>query len=253
MAGVDEILREAQSAVHSIGHGENRENRAHAARARSLARKIIRREPVSVEAGQARNILDRLDGKDQKSHFSGLRAGVSKSRNDAPLAHRISTHSLGSDDNDQPQSLLMGAQHALHESTYGESFDRGENTRRSGSLAKRIISEHPGSDEAEKARALLQEQSGDSQFTSSHKQTERTDSEGPGLWRGFIELNKNMQVVIAFCLFAFVAFLGFVPVLIGVLVVSLSGSLGKHYPLGTGHALKALVRKTEVWLANNKA
>ncbi len=61
MADAGELIRDAQYAFHNITHGESRGNRKNTSRAKTLARKIIRKFPSSIEAGQAQQILDRLD------------------------------------------------------------------------------------------------------------------------------------------------------------------------------------------------
>jgi hypothetical protein len=61
MADAGELIRDAQYAFHNITHGESRGNRKNTSRAKTLARKIIRKFPNSVEAGQAQQILDRLE------------------------------------------------------------------------------------------------------------------------------------------------------------------------------------------------
>jgi hypothetical protein len=61
MADAGELLREAQYAFHNVSHGNSPDNRRNTAHAKSLARKIIRKFPTSMEAGQAQQILERLD------------------------------------------------------------------------------------------------------------------------------------------------------------------------------------------------
>ena len=60
MATAEKLLHEAQYAYQSISFGESRDNRRNTSRATSLAKKIIRKYPVSMEAGEARAILRRL-------------------------------------------------------------------------------------------------------------------------------------------------------------------------------------------------
>ena len=69
MADADELLRDAQYAFQSISYGDTRDNRKFTARAKSFAKKIIRKFPESVEASQARAILDRLEGKIDEPKF----------------------------------------------------------------------------------------------------------------------------------------------------------------------------------------
>lgn len=60
MASAEKLLHEAQYAFQSISFGESRENTRNAARAKSLCRKIIRKYPTTMEAGEAHAILRRL-------------------------------------------------------------------------------------------------------------------------------------------------------------------------------------------------
>ena len=60
MATAEQLLNEAQYAFANISFGESFANTRHAARAKSLCRKIIRKFPATMEAGEARAILKRL-------------------------------------------------------------------------------------------------------------------------------------------------------------------------------------------------
>jgi hypothetical protein len=60
MASAEHLLHEAQYAFASISFGETPANRRHAARAKSLCKKIIRKYPTSMQASEARAILRRL-------------------------------------------------------------------------------------------------------------------------------------------------------------------------------------------------
>lgn len=60
MATAEQLLNEAQYAFANITFGESLANARHAARAKSLSRKIIRRFPTTMEASEARAILRRL-------------------------------------------------------------------------------------------------------------------------------------------------------------------------------------------------
>jgi hypothetical protein len=60
MATAEQMLNEAQYAFANITFGESFSNARHAARAKSLARKIIRKFPATMEASEARAILRRL-------------------------------------------------------------------------------------------------------------------------------------------------------------------------------------------------
>ena len=60
MATAEQMLNEAQYAFANITFGESLANARHAARAKSLARKIIRKFPATMEASEAHAILRRL-------------------------------------------------------------------------------------------------------------------------------------------------------------------------------------------------
>ena len=86
MATADELLREAQYAFHSISFCNTRENRRNKARAKSLSQKIIRKFPDSIEARQARSILDKLQGTAHTPRFEHNHASDSERRlNESPL------------------------------------------------------------------------------------------------------------------------------------------------------------------------
>ena len=80
MANADELLRDAQYAFQSISFGDTRENRRNSARAKSLAQKIIRKFPDSIEARQARSILDKLQGRTHSPRFEHDHSSVSQGR-----------------------------------------------------------------------------------------------------------------------------------------------------------------------------
>jgi hypothetical protein len=257
VAGADELLHDAQYAVHGIGHGDNRENRAQSARAQSIARKILRKYPGSIEAGQAQGILDRLQGKEQRPQFTSLRPGVGGSQRSTShpklSVGNVRDEADVSGNENLPQKLLMEAQHALHGSTYGESYDRSKNQQRSKRLAQRVISEHPGSDEAAAARKLLNKPPSDESVSSSVERRNSAESEGPGLLKGFAQLNQNKQAAAVIGSMMLMAVVGVLPVVFGLIVIAMAGPFGKHYPLGTGYLLNGILKKTESWLASNKA
>ena len=60
MATAEHLLNEAQYAFANISFGESRSNKRHAARAKALCKKIIRRFPGTTQAAEARAILRRL-------------------------------------------------------------------------------------------------------------------------------------------------------------------------------------------------
>jgi len=59
VASADELIREAQYAFGNIGHGSTDE-RKYRARAQKYASRVVRKYPTSIEASQARTILDQL-------------------------------------------------------------------------------------------------------------------------------------------------------------------------------------------------
>lgn len=59
MTDADELLREAQYALQNVSHGAS-DSKKHAAKAKSLARQIIRKYPNSPEVASAQSILMRL-------------------------------------------------------------------------------------------------------------------------------------------------------------------------------------------------
>ena len=89
MASADELIREAQYAFRNIGHGSTDEKK-YRARAKKYARNIIRKYPVSIEASQARSILDQLNVK------IDTRAPVGVSPQQDAAADFENSHSLGS-------------------------------------------------------------------------------------------------------------------------------------------------------------
>ncbi len=60
MASAEKLLHKAQYAFQCISFGESRENARNRSRAASLSRKIIRKYPDSMEAGEALALLRRL-------------------------------------------------------------------------------------------------------------------------------------------------------------------------------------------------
>ena len=59
MANAEDLIREAEYAFRNIGPGAT-DNRKYTARAKRIATRIVRNYPASIEAAQARQILDRL-------------------------------------------------------------------------------------------------------------------------------------------------------------------------------------------------
>jgi len=60
VASADELIREAQYAFRNISHGSTKKKK-YSARAEKYARRVIRKYPASIEASQARAILDQLN------------------------------------------------------------------------------------------------------------------------------------------------------------------------------------------------
>lgn len=69
MASAERLLNEAHYAFANISYGESLSNKRHAARAKALCRKILRRYPSSMEASEARAILRRMG---EESYVSTL-------------------------------------------------------------------------------------------------------------------------------------------------------------------------------------
>ena len=68
MADADHLLREAQYALQNVSHGST-DSKKHAAKAKSLARRIIRKYPDSQEVSSARSILEQLGERVQAPEF----------------------------------------------------------------------------------------------------------------------------------------------------------------------------------------
>ena len=70
MASAEKLLHEAQYAFQCITFGESRENSRNRSRAISLSKKIIRKFPASMEAGEAHALLRRLGEEAYTSNLS---------------------------------------------------------------------------------------------------------------------------------------------------------------------------------------
>jgi len=70
MASAEKLLHEAQYAFQCISFGESRENSRNRARATSLCKKIMRKYPGSMEAGEALALLRRLGEEAYTSNIS---------------------------------------------------------------------------------------------------------------------------------------------------------------------------------------
>ena len=109
MASAEQLLNEAQYAFANISFGESLANARHAARAKSMCRKIIARFPLTTEAQEARAILKRL----------GEEAYASK----MPILHRHvpqSQHHEARKPLSAPRTTRMGQQ---QQAEPGQSLD----------------------------------------------------------------------------------------------------------------------------------
>ena len=78
MASAEKLLHEAQYAFQCISFGESRENTRNRSRAISLSKKIIRKYPASMEAGEAHALLRRLGEEAYSSNISTRHRHVSQ-------------------------------------------------------------------------------------------------------------------------------------------------------------------------------
>lgn len=92
MASAERLLNEAHYAFASITYGESLANTRHAARAKSLCQKILRRYPESMEAREALAILRRLGEEsyvstlpDQHRHMTRASHHLGKEQGVAPV------------------------------------------------------------------------------------------------------------------------------------------------------------------------
>ena len=87
MASAEKLLHEAQYAFQCISFGESRENARNRSRAISLSKKIIRKYPASMEAGEARALLRRLGEEAYSSNLSKRHRHISQAEHHrTPLA-----------------------------------------------------------------------------------------------------------------------------------------------------------------------
>ena len=249
MAGADELLRDAQYAVQCISHGDTRENRAYSARAKSLAKKIISRYPASMEASQARAILDRLNGKSRTHQFTKLRHGVGQQRD--TIVRTLARQSVP--ETDLPQKLLRDAQHALHKDTYGSSYDSEENPARANSLARQIVEDYPDSNEADAARSMLNEAKQSERSSRFEKRNDESAPEWQQILTGFQQLDQTKQTYVAAVVFILAMIVGFLPIVIGVVIFYLAGPLRRVYPPGSTFVHDGVLKQLDNWLAKNKA
>ena len=84
MATAEQLLNEAQYAFANISFGESLANTRHAARAKSLSRKIIRKFPTTMEAQEAHAILRRLGEEAYTSELPIVHRHVTRSRRRQP-------------------------------------------------------------------------------------------------------------------------------------------------------------------------
>lgn len=259
MAAADELLRDAQYEVQCISHGDTRENRAHSARAKSLAKKIVRKYPATIEATQARGILDRLNGKTRTHRFTKLRHGVGEQR-DTIVRTMARSPAPGFEaavgqitEIGSPQKLLREAQHALHKDTYGSSYDSQENPARAKSLARQIVEEYPDSDEADAARLILHAAKPRERTSGFEKGDGESAPEWHKILTGLKQLDQTKQTYMAVAVFILATIVGFVPVVIGLLIFYLAGPLRRVYPPGSTFVHDGALKQLDNWLAKNKA
>ena len=108
MASAEKLLHEAQYAFQCISFGESRENSRNRSRATSLSRKIIRKYPGSMEAGEALALLRRL--------------GEEAYRSDMPTRHR---HITEAEHHGSPLARPAAADFALR-TPVPQSVDTGD-------------------------------------------------------------------------------------------------------------------------------
>ena len=104
MASAEQLLNEAHYAFASISFGQSLSNKRHAARAKSLCRKIMRRFPGSMEASEAQAILRRLGEESYVSTLPDRHRHMTQAEhhigNEVRAAPRSFTESTGSPDFD---------------------------------------------------------------------------------------------------------------------------------------------------------
>jgi len=84
MATAEKLLHEAQYAFQSISFGKSRDNTRNRARAKSLCKKIIRKYPATMEAGEAHAILRRLGEEAYTSNLSKGHRHAKQARHHKP-------------------------------------------------------------------------------------------------------------------------------------------------------------------------
>jgi hypothetical protein len=264
MAGADELLRDAQYAVQCISHGDTRENRAHTSEAKSLARKIIRKYPVSIEATQARAILDRLNGTARPHKFTKLRDGVVQGQQ-RDTGYRTLAKPSGSatqfsgtllTEAGSPQQLLLEAKHALH--SISDSSSAGERDfARVTQLAARVVKEYADSDEAQVARQLLNKVQRSERLSEPVETDRKRSAEATPDWQqilvGFRDLDQNRQVYVGGAIFVLAMVVGIVPIVLVALIIYFAGPIGKLYPPGFRYIHDAILKHLNIWLEKNKA
>ena len=83
MASAEKLLHEAQYAFQCITFGESRDNTRNRSRAISLSKKIIRKYPGSMEAGEALALLRRLGEEAYTSNISKRHRHISQTEHHA--------------------------------------------------------------------------------------------------------------------------------------------------------------------------
>lgn len=222
MASADELLRDAQYAVHSITYDDSRENRSHIARARSLARKIISKYPTSIEAAQARSMLDRLDGKAQQPTFSKLRPGVGEAQ--------------------RSPNRPVSAVEVFH-----------QNHKVAPVLAKGIAD--PVTAHQNDAQFTTKPRVSDALSEYSRAGARKSDGakpDGQKLLSGFLALSRNKQTFVVMGIAFITVVVGFFPAVLALLVIFLAGPLEKSYPSGLLTIINWLIKSLDNWLEANR-
>ncbi|MDH3621641.1 MAG: hypothetical protein OER91_12160 [Gammaproteobacteria bacterium] len=84
MASAEKLLHEAQYAFQCISFGQSRENSRNRSRASSLSKKIIRKYPGSMEAGEAHALLRRLGEEAYSSKIAAQHRHISQAEHHGP-------------------------------------------------------------------------------------------------------------------------------------------------------------------------
>ncbi len=90
MASAEQLLHEAQYSFSCISFGDSPGNKRNASRARSLARKIIRKYPGTTEASEAHAILRRLGDEAFSSKLQVQHRHISQAQRHAAPVQQVS-------------------------------------------------------------------------------------------------------------------------------------------------------------------